>query len=67
MPMFEFVCRKCGERFEELRSARDEGPPAECPSCGSTSVLKIFSPFATSSPGTGSGGSSSCGGSSRFT
>ncbi len=67
MPMFEYVCRECGERFEEIRSVRDEGPPPECPACGSTSVLKLFSAFATSSSGTGGGGSSSCGGSGRFT
>lgn len=67
MPMFEFVCRDCGERFEELRSARDEGPATECPACGSTSVLKLLSAFATSPSGTGETGSPSCGGSGRFT
>lgn len=68
MPMFEYVCRECGEHFEELRSVRDDGPPPECPACGSTQVQKLFSSFATSSAGAGGGGgSSSCGGSRRFT
>ena len=67
MPMFEYACRECGERFEELRSIRDDGPPPECPACGSTEATKLFSPFATASAGTGGGGSPSCGGSDRFT
>jgi putative FmdB family regulatory protein len=67
MPMFEYVCRECGERFEELRSVRDDGPLPECPACGSTEATKLFSAFATSSAGTGGGGASSCGGSGRFT
>lgn len=70
MPMFEYACRRCGERFEELRSARDEGPPPACPTCGSEDVVKLFSPFATAAGGgsrSGGGGASSCGGSGRFT
>ena len=67
MPMFEYVCRACGERFEELRSVRDEGPGPACPACGSEEVAKLFSAFATSSAGTRVGETSSCGGSGRFT
>ncbi|HSB35726.1 MAG TPA: zinc ribbon domain-containing protein [Thermoanaerobaculia bacterium] len=71
MPMFEYVCRACGERFEEIRSREQEQPPPVCPACASEQVTKLFSSFASPSPGSPSGsrgsGSSSCGGSGRFT
>ena len=75
MPMFEYVCRTCGERFEELRSVRDEGPGPLCPECGSEKVVKLLSAFATSATGAAGAaraprsgsGASSCGGSRRFT
>ena len=70
MPMFEYVCRACGERFEELRSAKQEERGPVCPECGSEEVVKLFSAFATSSTNPvrgGGGGASSCGGSRRFT
>jgi putative FmdB family regulatory protein len=73
MPMFEYVCRACGERFEELRSAKDEGPGPLCPECGSEKVVKLVSAFATGATGAtsasrgGGRGASSCGASRRFT
>ncbi len=70
MPMFEYICRACGERFEELRSAKDEGPGPLCPECGSEKVVKLVSAFATGATGGnrgGGGGASSCGPSRRFT
>ena len=35
MPIYEYACRACGTRFEELRSMSDrlEAPP--CAACGS--------------------------------
>ncbi len=70
MPMFEYVCRACGERFEELRSAKDDEPGPLCPECGSEKVVKLVSAFATGATGGnrgGGGGASSCGPSRRFT
>jgi putative FmdB family regulatory protein len=71
MPMFEYVCRACGKRFEELRSRVPDQLAPVCPRCGSAQVEKLFSPFASispsSPPGATSSGSSPCGGSGRFT
>jgi len=63
MPMYEFVCRKCGKRFEELRPPRLETFGLTCPACASTKVEKVLSSFAAggSSSGKGAGGGSSCG------
>ncbi len=40
MPIYEYECNDCGERFEFL--LRGEEQPA-CPSCGATRLVKQFS------------------------
>ncbi|HWO70761.1 MAG TPA: zinc ribbon domain-containing protein [Actinomycetota bacterium] len=59
MPIYEFACDGCGHRFEELL-ARTAADPA-CPSCGSASVTRLISLFATAGQ-EGSGGGCACGG-----
>lgn len=47
MPIFEYVCNECGQKFEKL----EKGNAAEeknCPSCGSSNVKKALSIFAAS-------------------
>ena len=43
MPLYDFTCRACGERFE-ARAAVDELAP--CPICGSVDTERLLSPFA---------------------
>jgi len=58
MPLFEYECRECGQRFEALVQGTKR--PA-CPECGSEDLEKLLSSF-----GFGSGSSAaSFGGSSR--
>jgi len=33
VPVYEYVCRKCGHRIEEIQ-AMGSGPPGPCPECG---------------------------------
>ena len=42
MPIYEFECAQCGNRFEEL-VARGADAPA-CVSCGSTETARLLSP-----------------------
>jgi putative FmdB family regulatory protein len=57
MPMFEFTCKKCGNRFEDLMTLAElEKETPACPKCESKKVERGFSAFATGS-GTGSSGS----------
>ena len=42
MPIYEFDCRQCGARFEELVRA---GATAACPNCGSEEGDRRFSPI----------------------
>jgi len=44
MPLYEFQCRSCSHRFEELVRASD-GPPS-CPHCQGKELEKLLSAFA---------------------
>jgi putative FmdB family regulatory protein len=44
MPIYEFVCRKCGRRFECLVSLGKE-KEAACPACGAVEAEKRLSAF----------------------
>jgi putative FmdB family regulatory protein len=44
MPIYEYECESCGERFEELVAADAEGVP--CAACGSTATRRLLSGFA---------------------
>ena len=43
MPMFEYTCRQCNERFETIVTA---SRPAACPKCDSADLEKMLSVFA---------------------
>lgn len=58
MPMFEYICKDCGNRFEELRKAIEADLPLECPRCKSQNTKKLISLFGTPSGSTNSVSSS---------
>ena len=43
MPIYEFECAECGERFEELSAAGTES--ATCPTCGAEGAERRLSSF----------------------
>jgi putative FmdB family regulatory protein len=45
MPIYEYRCGQCAERFEEYLSTPDPTPP--CPKCGSNEVERLWSPIFT--------------------
>ena len=47
MPIFEYACKSCGNRFEALVRATTT---VECPSCKGTTLEKQLSVFAMGSP-----------------
>jgi putative FmdB family regulatory protein len=51
MPLYEYQCRACGNRFEALVRPSDTEGPA-CPSCKSNDLERLISSFAASSEGT---------------
>jgi putative FmdB family regulatory protein len=46
MPIYEYRCQGCGERFEELVSASAKSAPP-CPDCGAEGATRLYSMFAT--------------------
>ena len=48
MPIYEYACTKCHERFARHESIGEHGESRhrpECPKCGSRAVEPVFSPF----------------------
>ncbi|MFN7955035.1 MAG: zinc ribbon domain-containing protein [bacterium] len=48
MPIREYQCSSCETRFEQIELSASPPKPV-CPSCGTTSVAKLFSAFAVGS------------------
>jgi putative FmdB family regulatory protein len=46
MPIYEYRCASCDDRFEELVSASATSAPP-CPNCGASGAERLFSTFAT--------------------
>ena len=51
MPIYEYECSQCGERFEQFRALRESNSEVKCPKCGAKRPLRVFSTFATGSRG----------------
>jgi len=61
MPLYEYRCRACGERFEILQRMGDGAEGLECPRCGARQAEKQLSTFAAATSGAASSGPE-CGG-----
>ncbi len=70
MPVYEYVCTTCRNRFEKLRPMAEMDDEAPCPDCGSQTsrALSVFAAFITDDYGNtrpttnlGSGGGCACG------
>ncbi len=45
MPIYEYVCKDCGTRFEMLRSIKDADTLIPCKSCSSDQTQRALSVF----------------------
>jgi putative FmdB family regulatory protein len=43
MPLYEYLCNKCGHKFEEIRKFSDK-QPTKCPKCGGVIEQLISAP-----------------------
>jgi putative FmdB family regulatory protein len=50
MPIYEYVCRKCGHQFEALILPKSDSP--SCPECRGTKLERMISHFAFSTENT---------------
>jgi putative FmdB family regulatory protein len=57
MPIYEYECPKCGERFELLGKMSDSDREEKCPRCGVENGCRVLSNFATASGGSCAPGS----------
>lgn len=61
MPLYEYHCQECGERFEKLLRMSDDPKAVRCPACTSDIVERLLSNFATSAKQSGGDSAPSCG------
>ncbi|MCX6012401.1 MAG: zinc ribbon domain-containing protein [Chloroflexi bacterium] len=45
MPIYQYECNKCKNRFELLRNINEKDKDIECPKCKAKNPRKIISPF----------------------
>ncbi len=45
MPIYDFACATCDDKFEEL--VRSDAPPPACPTCGNEETERLLSTFLT--------------------
>ena len=65
MPLYEYTCTVCEERFEELiRSAEDE-THLRCPQCSGSEIQRKMSVFGMQSTGSTKSAGPSCASCSR--
>lgn len=51
MPIYEYQCQNCGQRFELYRSFKESHDPVKCPNCSSEAVERVISLYTTDSSG----------------
>jgi putative FmdB family regulatory protein len=56
MPMYEYRCQECGEKYEQLRRMSEADSNLVCPRCASQKVERLLSTFAAGGCGPGGGG-----------
>jgi putative FmdB family regulatory protein len=49
MPIYEYKCKKCGEKFEMKLGIFQNKKSVKCPKCGGGEPERVFSSFSTDS------------------
>jgi putative FmdB family regulatory protein len=52
VPLYEFLCKVCGHRFEKIQKFSDP-PPSECPACGKEEIEQVIHAPAVQFKGSG--------------
>ncbi len=56
MPIYEYECQSCGNRFESLRGFAASDDKVKCPNCGSQNSKRVISSFFGGGGNAGGGG-----------
>jgi putative FmdB family regulatory protein len=51
MPIYEYACRKCDQKFDKLVRSMISRESVPCPHCGSKKTARLFSSFAVGADG----------------
>jgi len=62
MPLYEYRCPACHERFEVLQRVGDGAESVRCPECGARDVARQLSTFAAGHAGGGASSFADAGG-----
>lgn len=57
MPLYEYICQDCCQRFELLRPMKDADAPAACLNCKSEHIVRQLALFNAHSAGSSTGSS----------
>lgn len=49
MPIYEYECPKCNERFEVLQRINEDAAALRCPKCGADKPVRVLSGFFSAS------------------
>lgn len=53
MPIYQYKCEQCGNRFELLRGVDQDDSELTCPKCSAKSPRRVISSFSTFTSGSG--------------
>ncbi len=45
MPVYEYKCKSCSEKFDIQRSLCESDEEVKCPKCGSAGAERVYSSF----------------------
>ena len=45
MPIYEYQCAQCGQKFEVRQAMGEDGSSLSCPKCHAQNLKKLFSSF----------------------
>jgi putative FmdB family regulatory protein len=62
MPIYEYECQSCGDRFESFRGITERDDKVKCPNCGGQNSKKVVSSFFGGGGSSGGGCAPSFGG-----
>jgi putative FmdB family regulatory protein len=51
MPIYEYSCKACDAKFEQLQRTMSSDAKVKCPTCGSTKTARAMSVFAVGAEG----------------
>jgi len=60
VPIYEYECTQCGERFEVRQSMGEDGSRLTCPKCQAYNPKRVLSSFFGSSSGRSESSGASC-------